>query len=38
NEDPYQRGWMFRVRVDDASELDDLLDADGYQAAVAEEG
>lgn len=38
NEDPYQRGWMFRIRVDDASELDDLLDADGYQAAVAEEG
>lgn len=38
NEDPYQRGWMFRIRVDDASELDDLLDADGYQNAVAEEG
>jgi glycine cleavage system H protein len=30
NSDPYGAGWMIELRVDDASDLDDLLDADGY--------
>lgn len=30
NEDPYA-AWMFRVRPDDAAQLDALLDADAYQ-------
>jgi glycine cleavage system H protein len=30
NADPYGDGWLFRVQLDDASELGDLLDADGY--------
>lgn len=30
NDDPYDRGWLIRVRPDDASELDGLLDAAGY--------
>ena len=30
NSDPYGDGWLFRVQLDDTSELGDLLDADGY--------
>ena len=36
NEDPYDGGWIFRLRLADAASLDALLDADGY-AAVADE-
>ena len=35
NSDPYGEGWMIRVRLADAGELDDLLDADAYDALVA---
>lgn len=34
NEDPYGDGWMFRVRPDDLTALDGLLDAAGYRALV----
>ena len=34
NEDPYGDGWLFKIRVTDETELDDLLDADGYRAAA----
>lgn len=34
NEDPYGKGWMVKVQVSDASELDDLLDAAAYQELV----
>lgn len=38
NESPYGKGWLFRVRPDDAAgEWASLLDAAGYQAAVAAE-
>jgi glycine cleavage system H protein len=30
NSDPYGDGWLFRMQLDDASELGDLLDADAY--------
>jgi len=30
NSDPYGDGWFFRVKLSDASELDDLLDAAAY--------
>lgn len=30
NSDPYGAGWMIKVRVDDASQLDALLGADEY--------
>jgi glycine cleavage system H protein len=36
NTSPYEGGWIFKVRVKDASELDHLLDADAYRQ-VAEE-
>jgi glycine cleavage system H protein len=35
NSSPYDEGWMVRVRVADASQLDDLLDADTYDALIA---
>ncbi|RUO75701.1 glycine cleavage system protein GcvH [Pseudidiomarina taiwanensis] len=37
NSDPYGDGWLFKIKADDASEVDSLLDADGYQAVIDEE-
>lgn len=37
NEAPYGDGWLFKVKMSDASELDNLLDADGYAEVAAEE-
>ncbi len=34
NEDPYGDGWLFKIRLANEAELDNLLDADGYQAAI----
>ena len=31
NKDPYGEGWMIRIRVADAAELTNLLDAEGYR-------
>ena len=30
NADPEAGGWMFKIEISDAGELDSLLDADGY--------
>ena len=35
NSDPYGEGWMVKLRIADGAELDDLLDADAYDALVA---
>ena len=32
NDDPYGDGWMIKVAISDATELDQLLDAEAYQA------
>ena len=37
NEDPYGRGWLVRIRMSDAGELDSLLNAEAYRAHVAEQ-
>ena len=37
NSDPYEEGWMFKLRVSDAGELDKLLSAADYQK-IAEAG
>ncbi|MCG7905497.1 MAG: glycine cleavage system protein GcvH, partial [Candidatus Thiodiazotropha taylori] len=37
NEDAFGDGWMFKVKASDMSELDGLMDAEGYDALVAEE-
>lgn len=34
NADPYGKGWMVKVEMSDTSELDDLLDAEAYQAQI----
>ena len=34
NDDPYEGGWMVRVRLSDPSEVDSLLDAAAYQEAL----
>ena len=30
NESPYEKGWIFRIKASDKSQLDDLLTADAY--------
>ncbi|MCZ6722653.1 MAG: glycine cleavage system protein GcvH [Gammaproteobacteria bacterium] len=37
NDDPYGDGWMYRVKMDDPGEVADLLDADSYTNAIADE-
>jgi glycine cleavage system H protein len=37
NEDPYGEGWMIRIAVDDAGQLDELMSADDYQSYLEEE-
>ncbi len=34
NKDPYGKGWFVRIKLDDASELDGLMDAGAYSASV----
>jgi glycine cleavage system H protein len=36
NSDPYGKGWMIKVAIDDASEVDALLDAGAYMKLVGE--
>jgi glycine cleavage system H protein len=35
NEDPYQAGWMIKVRIADLGQVDGLLDATAYDELVA---
>ena len=35
NGDPYGGGWMLRVRIADPGQLDELLDAEAYDALIA---
>lgn len=37
NSDAFGDGWMFKVKIEDIAELDDLLDADSYQVAIDED-
>ncbi len=34
NTDPYGEGWMVKVKVSDASQLEDLLAVDAYKALI----
>ena len=31
NSDPYGKGWMIRIEISNPSEIDELLDAEGYK-------
>src|SRR5215208_4978900 len=34
NADPYGEGWMVKVKLSDKSEVDDLLDVEGYKSLL----
>jgi glycine cleavage system H protein len=34
NTDPYGKGWIFKLKIKDAAQLDKLLDATGYEALI----
>ena len=34
NSDPYGEGWMIKIKVNDPAELNNLLDADAYEAKI----
>lgn len=36
NSDPYGKGWMIKMTISDASEIDGLMDAAAYSALVGE--
>ena len=36
NSDPYGKGWIIKLHVEDQSELDELMDADKYKEFIAE--
>lgn len=37
NEDPYGDAWMIRIQISEPEELEDLMDAEEYQAFVEQE-
>ncbi|MEO6846193.1 MAG: glycine cleavage system protein GcvH [Chthoniobacterales bacterium] len=36
NTDPYGQGWIYKIRIENPSELDQLKDAAAYQAQIGE--
>ena len=36
NKDPYDKGWLVKIRMSDSAELDELLSADQYSAMISE--
>ncbi|MCC2616506.1 glycine cleavage system protein GcvH [Aestuariibacter halophilus] len=37
NSDAFGDGWMFKIKADDPSEVDNLLDAEGYENSIDED-
>ncbi|AAZ26949.1 MULTISPECIES: glycine cleavage system protein GcvH [Colwellia] len=37
NSDAFGEGWLFQVKLDDVSELENLLDAEGYKNSIDED-
>ncbi len=35
NNDPYGKGWMIKIKISDASQLDELLNVDDYNQIIA---
>lgn len=35
NEDPYGKGWMIKMSIEDDTQLNDLMDAEAYQKIIA---
>ena len=36
NSDPYEKGWLIKIKMTDVTELDNLLSSDQYKAMIAE--
>ena len=34
NNDPYESGWMIKIKMDDPSQIEHLLSADGYRQLI----
>jgi glycine cleavage system H protein len=34
NSDPYGKGWMVKIKLSNAAEVDELMDANAYQATI----
>ena len=34
NEEPYEKGWIIKVKVKNAAQLDDLMDAAAYKSTI----
>ena len=34
NSDPYDKGWIIKIKLSDAAEFDELLDADAYRELI----
>jgi glycine cleavage system H protein len=34
NDDPYKSGWMIKVKIEDPSQISDLLDFDAYKQLI----
>ena len=34
NQDPYEKGWVIKIKITDPSEINELLDAAGYAALI----
>ncbi len=34
NKDPYEKGWIVKIKISDKSDLDELLDKDAYAAII----
>ncbi|AMV39413.1 glycine cleavage system protein GcvH [Planctomyces sp. SH-PL62] len=37
SEDPFSKGWLVKIKVDDPADADKLLDHDAYQAKIAQD-
>ncbi len=37
NDDPYGDGWMYKIKMEDPDEVNDLLDADAYTESIEED-
>ncbi|WP_028973011.1 glycine cleavage system protein GcvH [Spirochaeta cellobiosiphila] len=37
NQDPYEKGWVVKIKVEDTSFLDDLMDSKAYESQLEEE-
>lgn len=34
NSDPYGKGWMIKIKIEDTSQIEDLLNAEAYQELI----